>query len=123
MRKAIQRALSESTDGWNRADLERFLAVYQDGRDTTLITGGKVIQGLVAIRRYYARRFVSGKPGAAGTLAIDLSHVRRFGESHCLVIGRYRLAGAESGKTSRGLLTLIFQRGPAGWRIVSDHSS
>src|SRR5579862_36820 len=62
MHEGIVAALDQSADGWNRGNLNRFMAVYLDSPRTTYATRTRYLHGLAAIRGVYSDRFA---PGAA----------------------------------------------------------
>jgi ketosteroid isomerase-like protein len=61
----------------------------------------------------------AGRPDQV--LTYDHLEVRPLGPDHALATGQYILSGA--GKPDRtGWFTTIWERTPAGWRMIHDHS-
>ena len=118
----ITRELTASTQRWNAADLEGFLAPYLDSPGTTFVSGTGLLRGKDAIeRRYREGYWKAGAP--ADSLRFAALEVRPLGPDHALVTGRYELHDATGRTTGQGPFTLVFARTPEGWRIIHDHSS
>ena len=58
---------------------------------------------------------------AMGTLSFELRDVRVLSPQWAVVFGAWALDRAEDRPS--GLFTLLFEKGPDGWRIVHDHTS
>ncbi len=56
-----------------------------------------------------------------GHLTFSDLDIQLAGPDCAVVFGRWRLAGKDD--QPHGLFTLIWQRFPAGWRIIHDHTS
>lgn len=122
-RQAIATVLDRSAAAWTRGDLDGFMACYEDGPATTYIRPDGPVRGAAAIRAMYAARFKPGGRGM-GRLTTELLDARSLGADYALVTGRYRLERtAADGGEAHGVFTLVFKRGPSGWRIISDHTS
>lgn len=122
-RQAIADVLDRSAAAWTRGDLDGFMACYEDGPETTYIRPDGPVRGAAAVRAMYAARFKPGGRGM-GRLTTELLDVRGLGTDYALVTGRYRLERiAAEGGEAHGVFTLVFRRGPSGWRIISDHTS
>ena len=122
-RIAMASVLDASAAAWSRGDLDGFMACYEVAPDTIYLKPEGPVRGFAAVRAMYAARFRPHGRGM-GRLTTELSNVRALGPAHALVVGRYRLARtvAEGGDAT-GVFTLVFHRGPQGWRIISDHTS
>jgi ketosteroid isomerase-like protein len=122
-RRGIQAVLDASAAAWSAGDLDRFMTCYVDAPTTTYVSGAHFVQGYPAIRAMYAERFGGGSRAAMGQLSLEILNLRLIDARHAYVVGRFHLrrAVADGGDAS-GLTTLIFERIPAGWRIVADHS-
>lgn len=122
VRSAIQAVLDASGAGWNAGDLDRFMACYQDAPTTSYVSGTRFTQGYRAIRAIYGERFAGGK-AAMGELSLEILDLRMLDGNRVYVVGRYHLhRDAAAGGDAAGLTTLLFDRTPAGWRIIADHS-
>ncbi|WP_174280120.1 YybH family protein [Sphingomonas bacterium] len=111
----LMTAMEASAAGWNAGDLDRFMAVYAD--DATYVTKDGVLRGKAAITAHYRASFADGG-NLRGQLSFEPVAFRTLGPAQQLMIARWRLTGGAAGMT-----TLVWERRPAGWRIVADHSS
>lgn len=114
----VMAAMAASAAGWNAGDLDRFMAVYAD--DATYVTKDGVLRGKPAIADRYRPSF-TGNGNARGRLSFEPVAFRTVGPAQQLLIARWRLNGGA--KEESGMTTLLWERRPAGWRIVADHSS
>lgn len=122
VRSAIEAVLDASAAGWNAGDLGRFMACYQDAPTTSYVSGTRFAQGFPAIRGMYGERFAGGR-AAMGELALEILDLRMLDARRAYVVGRFHLhRDAAAGGDVSGLTTLLFDRTPAGWRIIADHS-
>lgn len=120
-RQAVQAVLDDSMEGWNRGDLDRFMASYDKAPDTTYLSGSRLVTGFDAIRATYQQRFARGT-GTMGRLSLAIVAFRPVGMDHAYVIGRFRLHRADVTPDAEGFTTLLFRRTATGWRIAADHS-
>lgn len=121
-RAEIEAVMRDSAAGWNAGDLDRFMGVYADDPATSFLTNDGLIRGKASITARYAPSFKSGG-NARGTLDFDFLDFRMAGADHALLSARYRLTPAKAGAAvEQGPTSVLFERTPAGWRIVADHS-
>lgn len=114
----ITAALHDSADGWNRGDLEAFVATYDEAA-TYIGSEGPI--GLEKLRGYYEDKyFTGGEPDQQ--LRFEAIEVSSIESDHALVVGRWVLSGGGQ-EERRGWFTLLWRRTGAGWRIIHDHSS
>lgn len=123
----IEAAMEDSADGWNRGDLDAFLAVYSDDPNTSF-TGSKGIErGLGPIRaRYaskYADQFGPGNRPKRTTLSFKFEDFQLIGKTHAHLIARWTLTPVAGGEAQTGMTSLLFHRAGKSWKIVADHSS
>ena len=119
--RQIMAAMAASAAGWNTGDLDRFMAVY--GQDAVYVTKRGLLRSKARIAAQYRPSFVAGA-NRRGTLGFQPLYFRRIDPRHQLLIARWTLTPADkSAKPDTGMTTLLFERQPAGWHIVSDHSS
>jgi len=117
----VQAAMDASVAGWNAGDLDRFVAIY--AKDAVFVTSKGLLRGKAEIAGNYRPSFVAGG-NARGKLSFQPMAFRALSSVHQLLIARWTLTPAGTGaKVETGLTTLIFERQPAGWKIISDHSS
>lgn len=111
--------LTASAAGWNRADMAAHLAIYADS--ATFMTGDGPIVGKASTRAALERAFWrDGRPKQQ--LRFERVAVRPLGARHALATGRFTLSGGGEADRS-GWFSLTWERTPAGWRVLHDHSS
>ena len=117
--QAIRLLLDESVAAWNRGDLDGHLADNADS--ISFMTGKGPIIGrhrtAEALRRSFFR---DGKP--IQQLRFEQVTIRRLGEGHALVVGRFVLEGGGEPEHS-GWFSTVWERQAGGWRVIHDHSS
>jgi uncharacterized protein (TIGR02246 family) len=125
-RAAIVAALEESARGWNRGDVDGFLAVYSDDPATSF-TGKSIERGKPGIRaRYlasYKAQFGPGNAATRSTLTFDVQDFRMLGDRHALLIARWKLVTPGKADPDTGMTSLVFRQEAGGWHIIADHSS
>ncbi len=116
----VRAMLDASAAGWNRGDLDAFMAVYKQDSQTTYVGSTGRERGFDAIRQRYAPRF---EPDAArDSLRFEDLSVRRVADDVAVGVARWILH--EGGEvTGSGPFTLVLQQTGEGWKIVHDHSS
>jgi ketosteroid isomerase-like protein len=70
-----------------------------------------------ALRRSF---FKAGKP--VQQLRFEQVTIRRLGNGHALVVGRFVLEGGGQ-EEHTGWFSTIWERQAVGWRVIHDHSS
>ncbi|CAN5899115.1 nuclear transport factor 2 family protein [soil metagenome] len=117
--REIRDMLDESAVSWNRGDLDGHLADNADS--ITFMTKKGPIVGksgtAAALRRSF---FKDGKP--IQQLRFEQVTIRRLGEGHALVVGRFILDGGGEPEHS-GWFSTVWERQAEGWRVIHDHSS
>ncbi|HXI21846.1 MAG TPA: nuclear transport factor 2 family protein [Gemmatimonadales bacterium] len=116
--QAIQSAMRASAEAWNRGDIDGHVAMYTDS--ATMMTRNGPITGRGTIEGLLARAFWrDGKP--LQQLSFDDLVVRPLGRDYALLTGKFTLSGGGKPDVS-GRYSLVWERTPAGWRIIHDHS-
>jgi len=126
-RAQIERAMTDSAQGWNHGNLDAFLAVYSDDPATSF-TGSKGIdRGVASIRARYAKNYAGqfgpGERPTRTVLSFTFEEFRPVGSAHAHLIARWTLTPAAGGAAQTGMTSLLFRREARGWKIVADHSS
>ncbi|MEP7007973.1 MAG: SgcJ/EcaC family oxidoreductase [Sphingomonas bacterium] len=117
----VAAAMDDSAAGWNAGNLERFVAVYAP--DATFVTEKGLVRGRAAIADRYRPSFTGGA-NKRSKLSFETLGSRIVSPTHLLLWARWTLTPADTAaKDDTGMTTLLFERGPEGWRIISDHSS
>lgn len=123
----IRATLAAQVDAWNRGDISAFMQTYEDSPETTFI-GLTVRKGFQPILERYRKNYSSREQ--MGTLTYSDLDVRILA-SACgapaiaLVTGRFHLARTAHGEAAKddGIFSLVWRKGPQGWKIVLDHTS
>ncbi|MFL6427042.1 MAG: YybH family protein [Acidobacteriaceae bacterium] len=118
---AIRGVLNAQVEAWNRGDVLAFMQGYNNSPETTFV-GKTVEHGFANILARYQRNF-AGKE-KMGQLAFDNLEVHPLDAHVAVVTGRYHLTRtANAGGDALGIFSLVFEKTPAGWKIVLDHTS
>ncbi|HSZ16696.1 MAG TPA: nuclear transport factor 2 family protein [Terracidiphilus sp.] len=124
---AIRAAIQTQADAWNRADIPAFMQSYEDSADTTFI-GLTVRKGYQPILERYQQNYTTREE--MGTLSFKDLDVRLLPNTCgtpeiALVTGKFHLERAAHGaaKKDDGIFSLVWRKGPKGWKIVLDHTS
>jgi ketosteroid isomerase-like protein len=115
---AIRAVFDTTAFGWNHGDLSAYLYAYDPSATTMGRTG--LVRGPNAIGDQMRAGFwKTGRP--AQILSYDHLEIRPLGRNHALATGQYILSG--NGLPERtGWFTTVWERTPAGWRMIHDHS-
>lgn len=126
--KAEIRALMDAqVAAWNRGDIPAFMQVYENSPETTFI-GQTVNLGFEPILKRYQLAYENREQ--MGTLTFSGLEIRLL-PSSCgaaevaLVTGRFHLERAAHGAAAKddGIFSLVWHKGPQGWKIVLDHTA
>jgi len=124
---AIRAAIQSQADSWNHADIPAFMQTYEDSPETTFI-GQKLRKGYEPILQRYKQSYTS--PEQMGKLTFSDVDVRLLpsgcGHSEiALVTGKFHLDRTVHGEAAKddGIFSLVWRKGPHGWKIILDHTS
>jgi ketosteroid isomerase-like protein len=124
---AIRWAIAAQTAAWNHADIPAFMQTYENSPETTFV-GSTVEKGYEPILERYRRLYST--PEQMGTLTFTNLEVRLLPGScgtveYAAVTGNFHLERTTRGaaKKDDGIFSLIWHKGPQGWKIVLDHTS
>lgn len=124
---AIRTAIKSQTEAWNRADIPAFMQTYENSPETTFI-GLTLRKGYKPILERYQKSYTSR--AQMGTLTFSDIDIRLLpsgcGKSEiALVTGKFHLNRAEHGEAAKddGIFSLVWRKGPEGWKIILDHTS
>ena len=118
-RAAIEAVLTAQQKAWNQGDVERFLDGYWHSPELTFSGSSGVSRGWDGVLARYQRTYPDR--AAMGHLDFSKLEFRFLGPDAALVLGQWHLQ-RESGDVG-GVFSLVWQRFPAGWRIIHDHTS
>jgi beta-aspartyl-peptidase (threonine type) len=115
----IRDRISKSVAAFDQGDLPGHLAIYDAG--VTFMTKDGPRPGIEPIEKAFRENyFRDGRP--IQQLRFEQLAVRPLGGDAALATARWILSGGDKPEQS-GWFTLVWQRGPGGWRAVHDHSS
>jgi ketosteroid isomerase-like protein len=124
---AIRSALDAQTAAWNRADIPAFMQSYEDSPDTTFI-GATLRKGYGPILERYKTNYTTKEQ--MGTLSFGDLEIRLLPCScgsveYAVVTGKFHLERSAKGEAKKddGIFSLVWRKGPNGWKIVLDHTS
>lgn len=118
---AMNRAMADSAAAWSRGDLDGFMAAYEHSPETAFVTAKGVLRGWETMRERYRKTYGQGK--ALGALSFSDVEITALGSDYALFYGRFHLLQPGEPKEATGVFDLVMHRTPAGWRILSDHTS
>jgi ketosteroid isomerase-like protein len=124
---AIRAAVQSQVDAWNRADIPGFMKTYEQSPETTFI-GSNIGKGYEKILERYQKNYSTREQ--MGTLTFNDLQVRMLPGScgkaeFAVVTGRFHLERSQKGEAKKddGIFSLVWRKGPQGWKIVLDHTS
>lgn len=115
----ITQVLVDSLNGWNRGEIDRYLAAYSNLPELTIISGGATVRGIDQFRQAVAPAFAAD----AATRGIRTFEVMSFvpidGNNAMIIIRAKNTASP----AKPGTVSYLFRRGPFGWRVLIAHAS
>jgi L-asparaginase / beta-aspartyl-peptidase len=117
--KAIKAVLGAQQSAWNRGDIPAFLEGYWNSPDLTFSGPNGIVRGYAGVLERYQKAYPD--KASMGQLEFSGLEIRKLGQDSALVLGRWHL-NRKMGDAG-GVFTLVFERFPAGWRIIHDHTS
>lgn len=123
----IRTAIKAQSDAWNKGDIPAFMQAYEDSSDTTFI-GTSLRKGFQPIRQRYELAYTNREQ--MGKLTFKDVEVRLLSGScgkteFAIVTGTFHLDRTKKGEATKdeGIFSLVWRKGPNGWKIVLDHTS
>lgn len=124
---AIRAALDAQVAAWNRGDIPAFMQAYEDSPETTFI-GLTLHKGYQPILQRYRQSYTN--KDQMGSLTYNDLDVRLLPSScgsaeYAVVTGKFHLDRTTRGEANKddGIFSLIWRKGPNGWKIIVDHTS
>lgn len=128
---AIRTAMDAQSAAWNRADIPAFMQTYEDSPDTTFI-GAHLAKGYGPILERYKANYTTKEQ--MGVLTFDHIDIRLLPSScgpsqssseYAVVTGTFHLERSAKGEAKKddGIFSLVWRKGPQGWKILLDHTS
>ena len=116
---AVRAVLNQQVADWNRGSIDDFMRGYAHSGSTRFASGGDVTLGWDTVRDRYLKRY--GNAAKMGRLTFSDIEVNELSPGAAVAFGHWRLE--RTNDVPSGLFTLVFRRGPEGWKIVHDHTS
>jgi len=116
---AIEAVLRKQQTAWNQGDVDAFMEGYWNSPELTFAGSGGVTRGYALLLSHYQQSYPNRS--TMGHLEFTGLEVHSLGESAALVLGQWHLT-RQAGDVG-GVFSLVFQKFPAGWKIVHDHTS
>jgi ketosteroid isomerase-like protein len=123
----IRAAITAQVEAWNRADIPTFMQAYEHSAETTFI-GANIGKGYERILERYQKNYTTREQ--MGTLTFGDLEVRMLPGScgkaeFAVVTGRFHLERTQKGEAKKddGIFSLVWRKGPQGWKILLDHTS
>ncbi len=118
---AVTKALLAQARAWNQANMDGYLSFYKDAPDTVALLASPV-RGTQNIHNAYYVNFPRAE--VMGTLDESEVDVRALGENFALATGHYHLTRTKKGGgDTDGTFTDIFEKTPAGWKIIYSETN
>ena len=124
---AIRAAIAAQAAAWNRADIPAFMQTYDNSPETTFI-GSTVRKGYEPILERYRSAYTNA--AQMGRLSFSHIEVRLLPGScgavdYAVVTGNFHLERTQRGTAAKddGVFSLVWHKGPQGWKILLDHTS
>jgi ketosteroid isomerase-like protein len=125
---AIHTVLDAQVASWNRGDITEFMASYEDSPETTFIGTASVNKGFQPILERYKKGYAN--KDQMGTLTFKELDIRLLPTAagvteYAVVTGRFHLERATKGTATKddGIFSLVWHKGPGGWKILLDHTA
>jgi ketosteroid isomerase-like protein len=124
---AIRAEIKAQVDAWNRADIPGFMRGYENSDETTFI-GANIGKGYAKILERYQKNYTNSEQ--MGKLTFNDLEIRVL-PSGCgkaefaVATGRFHLERTAKGEAKKddGIFSLVWRKGPDGWKILLDHTS
>ena len=128
---AIRAAIAAQAAAWIRADIPTFMQTYENSPDTTFI-GATLRKGYGPILERYKANYTTKEQ--MGVLTFDHLDIRLLPSScgapqssveFAVVTGTFHLERTAKGEAKKddGIFSLVWRKGPTGWKILLDHTS
>lgn len=114
----IKAVLNVQVDAWNRGDIPAFVSSYADD---CIFVGKQVAHGRDQLLARYEKTYPTRE--AMGHLSFTSLEVHPLTADIAIVTGEWRLERTGAAGNVGGLFSLVFRRGPNGWKIALDHTS
>jgi ketosteroid isomerase-like protein len=119
--QAIRAVLDKQVVDWNRGDLDAFATGYKNSPDI-LFMGSRISRGYAQMLDSYRKGYSTKEK--MGTLSFTNLEVQPLDERFATVTGNFHLERtADGGGNVDGYFLLVFEKTPAGWKIIRDDTT
>ncbi len=125
---AIRAVLDTQVAAWNRGDIPAFMASYENSPDTTFVGTSSVNKGWSTVLERYQKGYPNKE--VMGKLTFSRLEIRLLPGSdgkaeYAVATGHFQLerTARSEGTKDEGIFSLVWHKGPGGWKIVLDHTS
>jgi ketosteroid isomerase-like protein len=125
---AIRAAMDAQVEAWNRGDISAFMSGYEDSPETTFVGATSIKKGFQPILARYRQNYAN--KDQMGTLTFHDLDIRLLPTSagvteYAVVTGHFHLERTAKGAATKddGIFSLVWRKGPGGWKIVLDHTA
>jgi ketosteroid isomerase-like protein len=116
--EAIRAVLDKQVIDWNRGDLDAFATGYKNSPDI-LFMGSRISRGYAQMLDSYRKGYATKEK--MGTLSFTGLEVQPLDQRFATVTGNFHLKRtSDGGGNADGYFLLVFEKTPAGWKIVRD---
>jgi ketosteroid isomerase-like protein len=124
----IRAVLEAQVAAWNRGDIPAFMSSYEDSPETTFVGTASVNKGFAKVLERYKEGYAN--KDQMGTLTFKDLDIRLLPTAagvteYAVVTGRFHLERATKGTATKddGIFSLVWRKGPIGWKILLDHTA
>lgn len=118
---AIRALMDRQTADWNRGDIDSFATGYKNSPDI-LFVGRTVNRGYAAMLDRYHKGYPT--PAAMGRLTFTNFEPVLLDAQFATATGNFHLERSTAGGgNADGIFSLVFEKTPAGWKIIRDHTT
>ena len=125
---AIRAVLEAQVAAWNRGDIPAFMASYEDSLETTFVGTASVNKGYDKVLERYKQSYST--KDQMGTLTFKDLDIRLLPTAagvteYAVVTGKFHLDRTAKGTATKddGIFSLVWRKGPDGWKILLDHTA
>jgi ketosteroid isomerase-like protein len=119
--QAIRAVLDKQVVDWNRGDLDAFATGYKNSPDI-LFMGSIISRGYAQMLDRYRKGYSTKEK--MGTLSFTGLEVQPLDERFATVTGNFHLERKTAGGgNAEGYFLLVFEKTPAGWKIIRDDTT
>ena len=125
---AIHTVIDAQVVAWNKGDVPAFMASYEDSPETTFVGSASVQKGFAKILERYKKNYTTREQ--MGTLTFHDLDIRLLPTSsgvteYAVVTGHFHLERTTHGAAAKddGIFSLVWHKGPDGWKILLDHTA